>query len=208
MLRAKSRIATVLAMILAACALGACTTIRETAPQRTATEQLLISTAVDRAIAQMTLKIPPGTKVFVNGDQLQGSDDGKYAVGEMKDRLLREGANLVDDKGKADAIVEIRAGALSIDDKQTLVGIDSFDAPVPFAGQAFKFPQVALYNDKVRQGVAKIAAFGYSTSDGKLIDLTGPQFGYAHQYERTILFFFTWHSSDLPEEKSSLLGVE
>jgi hypothetical protein len=197
-----------LALSLVVLGLGACTTIRETAPQRTATEQLLVSTAVDRAIAQVNLKIPPGTKVFVNADQLQGSDDGKYAAGEMKERLLHDGAHLVDDKGKADAIVEIRAGALSIDDKQTLIGIDSFDAPVPFAGQAAKIPQIALYSDKMRQGVAKIAAFGYSTSDGKLIDLTAPQFGYSHQYERTVLFVFTWHSTDLPEEKSNALDLE
>ena len=207
MLCATTRSATICALLLASFALAACTTFRETSPQRTATEELLISTAVDRAIAQVDLKIPAGTKVFVSADQLDGSD-GKYAAGEMKDRLLRNGAHLVDDKGKADAIVEVRAGALSIDDRQTLIGIDSFDAPVPFAGQAVKIPQIALYNDKVRQGVAKIAAFGYSTSDGKLIDITGPQFGYSHQYEKTLLFFFTWHSTDLPEEKSHLLGLE
>jgi len=205
---ARAYVLTLLALCLVVLGLGGCTTIRETAPQRTATEELLVSTAVDRAIAQVKLKIPPGTKVFVSADQLQGSDDGKYATGEMKERLLSEGAHLVDDKGKAEAIVEIRAGALSIDDKQTLIGIDSFDAPVPFAGQALKLPQIALYSDKERQGVAKIAAFGYNTADGKLIDLTGPQFGYAHQYERTILFFFTWHSSDLPEEKSNALGID
>lgn len=197
---ARAYLLNLLALGLVVLGLGACTTVRESSPQRTATEELLVSTAVDRAIAQVNLKIPPGTKVFVNADQLQGSDDGKYAAGEMKDRLLRNGANLVEDKGKADAVVEIRAGALSIDDKQTLVGISSFDAPVPFAGQALRLPQIALYSDKERQGVAKIAAFGYSTSDGKLIDITGPQFGYSHQYVRTILFFFTWHSTDLPQE--------
>lgn len=202
MLRAASRLTSILALVLAACALGACTTVLESSPQRTATEELLISTAVDRAIAQVNLKIPEGTKVFVNADQLDGSD-GKYAAGEMKDRLLRNGAHLVDDKGKADAVVEIRAGAMSIDEKQTLVGIDTFDAPLPFTGQAAKIPQIALFKDRVRQGVAKIAAFGYSTSDGKLIDIMGPQFGYSHQYERTILFFFTWRSTDLPEEKKS-----
>jgi hypothetical protein len=208
MLRARIRFFACPALILAALALAACTTIKESSPQRTATEELLISTAVDRAVEQMNLKIPQGTKVFVDADQLQGSDDGKYAAGAMKDRLLRGGAHLVDDKGKADAVVAVRAGALSIDDKQTLVGIDSFDAPIPFAGQAAKIPQIAVYSDKVRQGVAKIAAFGYSTSDGKLIDITGPHFGYSHQYARTLLFFFTWRSSDLPEEKSNLLDIE
>jgi hypothetical protein len=189
-------------------ALGACTTTRETSPQRSATEQLLISTAVDRAVEGMDLKIPQGTKVFLDAEQLEGSD-GKYAAGAMKDRLLRDGASLVGDRGKADAVVEIRAGALSIDDKQTLVGIGSFDVPVPLAGQAAKIPEIAVYKQKERVGVAKIAAIGYRTGDGKLIDSTGQQFGYSHEDEQVVLFFFTWRSSDLPQEKTdSLLDLE
>jgi hypothetical protein len=207
MIQARPRLTTLLALILAVLALGACTTMRETSPQRTATEQLLISTAVDRAIAQVNLKIPDGTKVFVDAEQLEGSD-GKYAAGAMKDRLLRGGAHLVADRGKADAVVEVRAGALSIDDKQTLVGTDSFDVPIPLAGQAAKIPEIALYKDKERLGVAKIAAIGYSVADGKLIDASGPQFGYSHQDEQVLLFFFSWRSSDLPKEKASLLDLD
>lgn len=195
------------ALILAMLGLGACTTVRETSPQRTATEQLLISTAVDRAVARLDLEIPRGAKVFLDAGQLEGSD-GKYAAGAIKDRLLRGGASLVGDRAGADAIVEARAGALSIDDRNTLVGIGSFDAPIPFAGQAARIPEIALYRQKERLGVAKIAAFGYRTSDGRLIDSAGPQFGYSHEDERTFLFFFTWRSSDLPqEEKSGILGL-
>ena len=202
--RTGARISAFMALILAMVALGACTTTRETSPQRSATEQLLISTAVDRAVERMDLKIPQGTKVFLDAEQLEGSD-GKYATGAMKDRLLRGGANLVADRGKADAVVEIRAGALSIDDKQTLFGIGSFDVPVPLAGQAAKIPEIALYKQKERVGVAKIAAIGYSTADGKLIESTGPQFGYSHEDEKVLLFFFSWRSSDLPKEESGTL---
>jgi len=197
-----------MALILAVLALGACTTTRETSPQRSATEQLLISTAVDRAVERMDLKIPQGTKVFLDAEQLEGSD-GKYAAGAMKDRLLRGGTNLVADRGNADAVVEIRAGAMSVDDKQTLFGIGSFDVPVPLAGQAAKIPEIALYKQKERVGVAKIAAIGYSTADGKLIESTGPQFGYSHEDEKVLLFFFSWQSSDLPKEDSdSLLDLD
>ena len=197
-----------IALIPAVLALGACTSMRETSPQRSATEQLLISTAVDRAVEGMDLKIPQGTKVFLDAGQLEGSD-GKYASGAMKDRLLRDGANLVGDRGKADAVVEMRAGALSIDDRQTLVGIGSFDVPVPLAGEAAKIPEIALYKQKERVGVAKIAAIGYTTDAGKLIDSTGPQFGYSHEDEQMLLFFFTWRSSDLPKEKTdSLLDLQ
>lgn len=194
-------------MIAATLALGACTTTRETSPQRSATEQLLISTAVDRAVDGMHLAIPQGTKVFLDAEQLEGSD-GKYAASAMKERMLRDGAHIVAERGKADAVVEIRAGALSIDDRQTLVGIGSFDVPVPLAGQAAKIPEIALYKKKERLGVAKIAAVGYSADDGKLIDATGPRFGYSHENERVLLFFFSWRDSDLPQEESGLFGLD
>ena len=206
--RTGARIHAFIALIPAMLALGACTSTRETSPQRSATEQLLISTAVDRAVEGMDLEIPQGTKVFLDAGRLEGSD-GKYASGAMKDRLLRDGANLVGDRGKADAVVEPRAGALSIDDRQTLVGIGSFDVPVPLAGEAAKIPEIALYKQKERVGVAKIAAIGYTTDAGKLIDSTGPQFGYSHEDEQVLLFFFTWRSSDLPKEKTdSLLDLQ
>jgi hypothetical protein len=196
--RAGTRLLTILALITAVLALAACTSVRETSPQRTATEQLLVSTAVDRAVERMDLKIPEGTKVFLAADQLEGPD-GKYATAAMRDRLLRRGAHLVADRGQAKAVVEIRAGALSIDDRKLLVGTEGFNVPIPFAGQ-FGFPEIAFYKEKERLGVAKLAAVGYSVPEGKLIDSTSSQFGYSHQDEKVLLFFFSWRSSDLPKE--------
>lgn len=198
MLSAGTRTLTILPLIPAMFALAACTSVRESSPQRTATEQLLISTAVDRAVERMNLNVPEGTKVFLAADQLEGPD-GKYATAAMRDRLLRRGAHLVADRGQARAVVEIRAGALSIDDKKLLVGTEGFDVPVPFAGQ-FGVPEIALYREKERLGVAKLAAVGYSVPEGKLIDSTGSQLGYSHQEEKVLLFFFSWRSTDLPQE--------
>ena len=199
MLRAGKRLFTILALMMAALALANCTTVRESNPDHTATEQLLVSTAVDRAVERMNLNIPEGTNVFLAGDQLDGSD-GKYATAAIRDHLLRRGAHLVADRGKAAAVVEIRAGALSVDDRQLLVGTQGFNVPIPFAGQ-FGFPEIALYKEKERLGVAKIAAVGYSVPEGKLIDSSGSQFGYSHQNEQVLLFFFSWRSSDLPAEQ-------
>lgn len=197
-----------MAALSLAALLAGCTSTRETSPARSATEQLLVSTAIDRAVEHLDLAVPTGTKVFVDAEQLEGGD-GKYAAAVLKDHLLRRGAHLVADRGKADAVVEIRAGALSIDDKKTLVGTDSFEVPVPFAGQAASIPEIALYRHKQRLGVAKLAATGYRTTDGGLLATTGPQFGYSHVDERLLLFFFSWRSSDLPQEPgSALLGLE
>ena len=176
--------------LLGALALSGCTTMRESAPQRTAREQLLISTAADRAAEKLNLKIPTGTKLFVDPQFVEGTDS-KYAVAAVRDRLLRNGAQLVEKREQAEAVVEVRAGALSMDERQMLVGIPSWDVPVPLAGGAFKVPEVALYAEKERVGVAKLAATSYAAADGKLIDSTGPQFGYAHEFEKTVLLFVT-----------------
>jgi hypothetical protein len=184
--------------LLGALALSGCTSMRESQPQRTAREQLLISAE------RLNLKIPAGTKLFVDAQYVEGTDS-KYAVAAVRDRLLRNGAYLVEKREQAAAVVEVRAGALSMDEQKMLVGIPSWDVPVPLAGGAFKSPEVALYSEKERLGVAKLAATSYAVADGKLIDSTGPQFGYAHEFEKTVLLFLTWRSTDVPEEQRSYL---
>lgn len=192
------RLATTFA--IAALALGACSTERQSNPSRTATEQLLISTAADRALDALDLSIPDGTKVFVNAEHFEGTDS-KYAVAAIRDHLLRQGVALVAERGQAQAVVELRAGALSIDEIETLVGIRSFDVPVPLASAPLKLPEVALYKKTERKGVAKIAVTTYGTADGKLIDSSEPAIGYSHKQDYHLLLFFAWRSTDLPQEE-------
>lgn len=121
------RATVLLAMVLG---LAGCTTARETNPARTATEQLLVSTAADHAADRLELGLPKDTKVFLDAQYFEGTDQ-KYAISTIRDQLLKQGDRLVADKGNADAIVEIRAGALSVDQDTTLLGIPSFDIPIP-----------------------------------------------------------------------------
>src|SRR4051794_11257477 len=103
-------------------AAASCTSVRETFPPRTAMEQLLISGAVDDALTRLQLDIPGGTKVWIDSSNFD-SYDQKYAIGAIRDRLLRLGADLVADRASADTVVEIRAGALSIEDTDRLLGL-------------------------------------------------------------------------------------
>ncbi|HZD24956.1 MAG TPA: DUF6655 family protein [Alphaproteobacteria bacterium] len=183
-------------LILAALlALAACSTERETDPPRTATEQLLISRAADRAITRLNLPIPPGTKVFVDASNFQSIDSG-YAIGAIKDRLLRDGAKLVDDKKAAQTVVEIRSGALSIDNQADLVGVPRTKLPIPLAGD-LTIPEIAIYKERLRQGVAKLAATAYDAKDGALEGSTGSEYGFSHEKEWTVLFAVSWKRDDL-----------
>jgi hypothetical protein len=104
--------------LTAVLALAGCTTVRSTEPNQTATEQLLITTAIDHAAAELKPAIPTGSKVFVDPQYFDAAGDSapypKYAMGAVRDELLQEGAHLVADRKSADIVVEPRSGAQSI----------------------------------------------------------------------------------------------
>jgi hypothetical protein len=186
--------------VLAALAVGGCTSVKESDPARTATEQLLISSAADRAAQRLHLDIPPGAKVFVDAVNFEGAD-GKYAVGAIRDHFLRSGMALVAERKEATAVVEIRSGALSIDSANLLVGIPKFGIPIPLTGE-LTFPEIALYKDSQRRAIAKFAAVGYGAENGRLISSTAEQYGFSHKTEKTVLLFLSWTRTDaVPKEQ-------
>lgn len=180
--------------------LAGCTSTRDSHPERTATEQLLISHAADKAARSLDFGVAPGTKVFVEAANFEGVD-AKYAIAAIREQALRQDLALTDEKGEAEAIVEIRAGALSIDQRDTLVGIPKFDVPIPLAGD-LGIPEIALYKNDMSQGVAKFAAASYGAKDGKLIAVSTPAATSAYEEETVLLFFLNWSDDNLdrPED--------
>jgi hypothetical protein len=181
--------------IVAATLLAACVTPRETSPPRTATEQLLISSAADRAAERLALSVPARTKVFVDITYFEGID-AKYAIGAVREHLLRAGSELVTDRSMADVVIELRSGALSTDERDVLLGIPELEVPIPLSGD-FTIPEIALFSKKVRQGVAKFAATSYGADDGAFVSASGPQFGSSHITQWRVLLFFGWKTTDV-----------
>ena len=187
-------------------AVGGCTTIRETDATPTATAQLLVTTAADRAVDRLDMRIPSGTKVFLDTADFEGSN-GKYVVGAVKDRLLRQGCLLMSDRKDADAIVEIRAGALSANEDETLIGIPPIGLPVPIAG-AVSLPEIALYKSERRQGLAKIAATTYDAKTGGLMQSSTAQYGASHKDNWVVLLIFDWSKNDLIPDAERQRGID
>jgi hypothetical protein len=176
-------------------ALSGCITERQTDPPRTATEELLISTAADRAAEELVRTMPSQSRLFLDTGYFEATD-GKYAIATIRDGLLRRGDLLVDKKEEADVVVEVRAGALSIDDHETLIGIPSINVPMPLTG-TLTTPKIALYDKTTRLGVAKFAATGINARTGALVASSAPQYGYAHKARHIVLLFFGWGNDDL-----------
>lgn len=176
--------------------LTACSTRRETDPARSATEQLLFSTAADRAADKLTFNMQPGTKVFIDATYIEGTDS-KYLLSSIRDRVARKGGDIVDDKGKAVLLIEPRIGALSVDRERYLFGTPAF--PVPLVG--IEIPEIALFKRNHQQGVVKLAATSYDPKTGLMVQSHEPVHAFSNRRDWTVLIFFSWTSSDLmPDE--------
>ena len=178
--------------------LAACSTQRSTEPQRTATEQMLFSAAAERAADKLAFNMQEGTKVFVDATYAEGTDS-KYLIGSIRDRVLKRGGQLVDDKGKADVVIEPRIGAMSVDKDKFLFGIPDFGVPVPLAGPV-QFPEIALFKRETQQGVIKVAATSYDAKTGALIQSLDPVYGFSHRKEWAALIVISWDTNDLVPE--------
>jgi len=176
-----------------------CGTVRETLPSRSAKEQLVISTAADRAVKDMPESPFNGTKVFLDTSNLEGTDKA-YAQQVVRDYMLANDAALVDSKEQADVVLEMASGALSMDRRNYLLGVPELPIPIPMAGETLKFPEVALlkalfYRGKVKlrmsavDNASKTEAFEVPVCRGKSLD--------SYWW---ILFFGPFRYGDIPME--------
>jgi hypothetical protein len=172
-----------------------CTTVRNTSPARSAQEVLLITTAADRAAQALANQIPANLSAFVDPSGFSAEDQA-YGLAAIYDALLRRGIRLVSDRAKADAIIVPRAGVLSTDEKQTLVGIPSLPPSLISGGVAATTPALSFYQNSEESGIAKFAASVYDPQTGKLIVSTDPAYGFSHASDGVVLFLISWRRND------------
>lgn len=191
-----------LPLLAAALLLAGCTTNRVTEPGQTATQQLLVSSAVDHAIGNLKPPIPSGSKVFIDS-QYFDSDGSivlpRYTIAAVRDLVLRAGGALVSDRVAADYVVELRNGAQSIDHRTMLVGVPSIPVPIPLAGTV-QTPEVALFKQDKQRGISKIALTVYGAKSGALAGSTGPVYGDSEDTHWTVLLILAWDTQDIMPE--------
>lgn len=184
-----------ISLILIVTLLSGCAVTRHTHPARSATEQLLISTAIDNAAERLQLDIAPGTSVLVDASGFE-SYDKQYAIGTIREALARQGLSLARDKADAAVIVEIRSGALSINESDALFGTPSFQVPIPFTA-APEIPEIALFKREKQEGIAKIGITAYDAEDGSYITSASPTYGFSHRTRWIVLLFINWTTGDI-----------
>lgn len=156
-------------------AVAGCGTTKWSDTPRTATEQLIISTAIDRAINNIDFKPLAGKTVFFDAQYLTGVVDMNYVISSMRQRMLAQGCVLKMNKDEADYVVEARAGAVGTNQHNVLIGIPAISVPTGglMPGVPSAIPEIPFAKTTDQKGVAKIAAFAYNQHTGQAVWQSG-----------------------------------
>jgi hypothetical protein len=169
------------------CVLVGCGTTRMSDTQRTATEQLLISNAVDQAVSQIDFRFLAGKPVYFDPQYLDGTVDKGYVISSLRQQLLASGCALKEDRSKAIYVVEARAGAVGTDRHSLLVGIPQMTVPTFVPGQPTQIPEIPFAKKTDEQGAAKIAVFAYNRITGERLWQSGTLQAYSDARDAWLL---------------------
>jgi len=178
--------------------LTACQSARSTHPKRTATEQLLLSAATDRALRDVNLPDLADQTVYLDTTYLETFDQ-PYVIGSLRDLLFRNGALLQEKPEQADIIVEARSAALSTDSMESLAGIPAMPLPIP-AAVTIETPELPLFKMNSQTSVAKLALTAYNRESKKHLFSADALLGQAHLDHYTLLGITT-KKTNIPEKE-------
>lgn len=194
------------AIVVLSAGLSGCGTLwKTTAPPRTSLDQVMVSTAADRAAYLLasgyqrqvkTKDLPRNMGKSLIVAKNFATTDEQYALQAIRNSFLSAGVVLVDDIKKADTIIEVASGALSVDNTSSLVGIPEMGLPIPLAG-TIQIPEIPLYKKATNRALAKFSIGLYDAHSGKVKGTPFTVIGTAKVDSWEVLLFFKFMDNDL-----------
>lgn len=156
-------------MTLVLASIVGCGTTRTTNTLRTATEQLLISDAIDRAVQEIDFSPLAGETVYFHEGHLYEVVDSGYLISSLRQHLLASGCILKENREEALYVIEPRAGVVGTDSHNLLFGFPATNVPQVTLLSALPpaIPEIPIAKRRNQRGVAKIAVFAYRRETGE-----------------------------------------
>lgn len=165
--------------------LPGCGTTNWSDTKRTATEQLLVSDAIERAIMKVDMTPLAGRRVFLDTTALNDVADKDYLTSTVRQHVLACGGALAEKREAAEIVVEARAGAIGTDRSSFVLGIPQTN--LAFAGNGTSIPEIALFKRSDQRAVAKINLFAYQRNTGQPVWQSGIANVATHARDRWVM---------------------
>jgi hypothetical protein len=149
--------------------LGGCASIKQSDTARTGIEQLLISSAADRALDKIDLRPIAGAKVFVDTQYLDCVDKN-YILVALHQRLMNNRCTLVGKEEESDVTLQIASGGVGTDRNELYLGFPGIAVPGPMP---LALPKIAFYERNKAMGTAKLAVVAFDTRSRQAVVNSG-----------------------------------
>jgi len=180
-----------------------CASSRTSDTARTATEQVLLSNAIDRSLNNVSFDQLSGRKVFIDDKYLDSVDKG-YVMGSLRHKTLAAGGQLAKDADSADLVIEPRSGGIGTDSEDSFIGIPKMSLP----GTALSLPDVKFISRTTQLGTAKIGLVAYDPKTGTSFGLGGQSTAVTQHDDKYVLGMGPFRSGAVRQERENAIGYE
>jgi len=181
----------VAALSMTALLASACASTTESNIGRTATENLLLARAADKAVEGLSLPLPTGATVFVDETYFQ-TENSRYAISAIRGALSDAGYRLTRTREDADAVFEIRTGALALEQMRRVFGIPEMRIPINENFNVVSLPELSVYSNRDRASVAEFSGFLYEAKTGAPLGAVLPMIGQYRIRSHKLFMIVTW----------------
>lgn len=165
------RFAALLPLALATAPLVGCGTTKFSDTGRTATEQLLISSAMEDVVDEYDYSRLAGLKVHIK--IANSTTDSEYLKSLIRQQLAANGAFVRDAENDADYILEVAPGAVGTNRYELMYGIPETSIPAIGTLAATSIPEFALIKRTDQKAQVKLNMWAYNKTTGAIIWQSG-----------------------------------
>jgi hypothetical protein len=186
---------------------------------RLATEQLVVSEAVDKAVATIDFSTLSGKRVYFDTQYLDGINMGpngniKYVISSLRQQMMAFDLRLQEKPETAEFIVEGRIGVLANDGYEVTYGIPGNAAaasatvllPTPVPVPAPGMPELSLGRRNHQAGTAKVGLFAYDRITREPVWQAGVKRGASDVRDTWFLGLGPYHYRPKPKAACSAAG--
>ncbi len=182
--------------------LSGCMTTKESDTSRTGVEQLLLSSATDKALDKVDFAPIARAKVFVDTQYLDCTDKN-YVIVSLHQHLLRQQCLLVDKKDDADVVVEIGSGGVGTDRTDWFVGIPEIPLAPP---SPIMLPKMTLFNRTRSIGTAKLSVVALDVKTHQCVINAGYSLARSDQKDWNVMGMGSTQTGSVPQEIAAATG--
>jgi hypothetical protein len=182
-----------------------CGFTRRTELPRSATQQLLATQAIVRALDQFDFPDIKGKKVLVHVGAPGDAVDTEFLRTAIQIEIFEKEAQVVVTPEQADLVLAVLVGSMGLDIRGRFVGIEGTagGAFVPFT-----IPELALYKRTRTSGFTRAEFALVDPGSGEIIERSDPVEGRTRAVSTTVLLVFSWDDTDIPSVPAPAGGID